>query len=69
MNILNLWKSHGTKILGFAQVTVGVLAVADGVFSDQALKYVLLASGLLTAWRGFFNSQQMKADPTDEAGA
>jgi len=58
--VIRLWKSHGTKILGFAQVTVGVLAVADGIFSDQSLKYVLLASGLLTAWRGYFNSAQNK---------
>lgn len=56
--IQNAWKQHGTKMLGFAQVTVGVLAVADGIFPDQTLKYVMLASGLLTAWRGFFNSAQ-----------
>ena len=54
----NLGVTHGTKLLGFGQVTVGVLAVADGVFSDKSLKYVLLASGLLTAWRGYFNSKQ-----------
>jgi len=59
-SVLNLWRSHGTKILGFAQVTVGVLAVADGVFTPECLKYVLLASGLLTAWRGYFNSAQSK---------
>ena len=52
----NLGVSHGTKLLGFAQVSVGVLAVADGVFTDKALKWVLLLSGLLTAWRGYFNS-------------
>ena len=57
---IDLWRSHGTKILGFAQVTVGVLAVADGIFDEHALKYVLLASGLLTAWRGYFNSAQVR---------
>lgn len=55
-----IWKNHGTKILGFSQVTVGVLAVADGIFSPEAMKWVLLSSGLLTAWRGFFNSAQAK---------
>ena len=58
-----LVRNHGTKILGFAQVTVGVLAVADGVFTDQSLKYVLLASGLLTAWRGYFNSANSGNEP------
>ena len=58
--LLNFLNSHLTKILGFSQVTVGVLAVADGIFSDKALKYVLLASGLLTAWRGFINSANAK---------
>lgn len=58
--ILKLWRGHGTKILGFAQVTVGVLAVADGIFTAMALKWILLASGLLTAWRGYFNSAAMK---------
>ena len=61
--IIMAWKKHGTKMIGFAQVTVGVLAVADGIFSEMALKYILLASGLLTAWRGFFNSQQAKTPP------
>jgi hypothetical protein len=54
--------SHATKLLGFSQITVGVLAVADGIFTDKALKYILLASGLLTAWRGFFNSLQINKD-------
>lgn len=58
--ILTTWKKHGTKILGFSQVTIGVLAVADGIFPPESMKYILLASGLLTAWRGFFNSAQAK---------
>ncbi len=58
--IMRFWRGHGTKAIGFAQVTVGVLAVADGIFSPEAMKWVLLSSGLLTAWRGFFNSAQAK---------
>jgi hypothetical protein len=54
--LIELWRTSGTKILGFAQVTVGVLAASTGIFPDDALKYVMLASGLLTAWRGYVNS-------------
>lgn len=51
-------KAHGTKLLGFLQVTVGVLAAATDVLSPTQLKGFILANGLLVAWRGFFNSQQ-----------
>lgn len=57
--LLQIWNSHGTKVLGFAQVTVGVLATATDVFSDPVLKGLLLTNGLLVAWRGFFNSRQL----------
>jgi hypothetical protein len=50
--------SHGTKILGFMQVTIGVLAGATDIFSPAALKLFIVTNGLLVAWRGFFNSQQ-----------
>lgn len=49
--------NHGTKLLGFAQVTVGTLAAATDVFSPPVLKAMLVANGLLVAWRGFFNSR------------
>lgn len=48
---------HGTKVLGFAQVTVGVLAGATDLFSPDVLKIFIVANGLLVAWRGFFNSK------------
>lgn len=54
--ITSLWKSHGTKILGFTQVTVGVLAASAGVFDERTLQVLVMCSGLLTAWRGFVNS-------------
>jgi len=47
---------HGTKVLGFLQVTVGVLAGATDIFSPDVLKGFIVANGLLVAWRGFFNS-------------
>ena len=50
---------HGTKLLGFLQVTVGVLAAATDLFPPQTLKVMVIANGLLIAWRGFFNSQQV----------
>lgn len=52
---------HGTKVLGFLQVTVGVLAGATDILSPAALKVFIVANGLLVAWRGFFNSQQGNA--------
>jgi hypothetical protein len=56
--LLNFLRSHGTKVLGFAQVTLGVLSTVDGIFSPREVKLLLIAGGLATAWRGYFNSQQ-----------
>ena len=62
MNPLDVWKKHGTKVLGFAQVTAGAIAMyADDLFGRHGAKLILVASGVLTAWRGFINSQ-----PKDE---
>lgn len=59
MNALwTFWRNHGTKLLGFTQVTLGVLASTDGVFTPRTVKLILIGSGLATAWRGFFNSAQ-----------
>jgi hypothetical protein len=55
-NPLYWWQTHGTKLLGFAQITVGVLAASTNVFPDHIVKYLILASGLLTAWRGYVNT-------------
>jgi uncharacterized membrane protein len=58
-NVLTLWRSHGTKILGFAQVSIGAIAMyAEDFFGHHGAKIVLMVSGLLTAWRGFANSQK-----------
>jgi hypothetical protein len=58
--LIDLYHLHGTKILGFAQVTVAVLATSTGLFPDIALKWLMLTSGLLTAWRGYVNSAAQK---------
>ena len=56
MNLLKLWREHGTKILGFSQITIASIVSVNGVIPEHHLKYWLLSSGLLTAWRGFVNS-------------
>lgn len=57
--------SHGTKLIGFGQVTLGALAIADqqmiaAAFGQNGLRWIILGSGVLTAWRGFYNSAQAK---------
>ncbi len=55
-----LWwvaKTHGTKVLGFGGATVSVFSAATNLMTPRALQITLLVSGLLTAWRGFFNSK------------
>lgn len=56
--VVSFWVNHGTKLLGFAQGTIGVVSGVSGIIPDTSLKYWLLASGLLTFYRGFFNSAQ-----------
>lgn len=61
----HFFRHHTTKLLGFAQVTVGALAVADqqmiaAVFGPDGLRWIILASGVLTAWRGFVSTQNLR---------
>ena len=67
--MMEFLRNHGTKVLGFAQVTVGVLATATSLLPEVALQWILLLGGLLTAWRGWVNSALLKADESDNAGA
>ncbi len=62
-------RRHGTKVIGFAQVTVGVLATATDLFSPDALKWILLVNGLLVAWRGYFNTLNTADDDGSQSGA
>ena len=54
--LLNFFKAHGTKVLGFAQGTIAAVSGVTGVIPEAHLKYWLAAMALLTFWRGFTNS-------------
>ena len=54
--VLALFRSHGTKLLGLLQGTVATIAGVTGIIPDAHLKYYLLASALLTFWRGWSNT-------------
>jgi hypothetical protein len=62
--IIAFLKSHGTKVLGFAQGTIATLCGVAGIIPDAHLKYWLAASALLTFWRGFVNTAI--ETPTDQ---
>ena len=57
-SIVSFFANHATKTLGFLQVTLGAIAGATEIIPTKHLKYYVFALGLLTAWRGFFNSSQ-----------
>lgn len=68
MNLLKVWDSHGTKVLGtLSTVISAVIAAAvivEDVIPDSHMKYWLFASALLggaTVKRGFTNSQKLNA--------
>lgn len=71
--IRSFFRHHTTKLLGFAQVTVGALAVADqqmiaAAFGPKGLRWIILTSGVLTAWRGFVSTQNLReARDVDES--
>jgi hypothetical protein len=60
MNILRYLWSRRTTVFGYVQVFLGVLAATDGIFAPHALKYVILANGLVTAGIGHYNNTQLK---------
>lgn len=58
--LIGWWTSHGTKILGFFQVSIAAIAAVDGLIPAGQLKYWMAALGLLTAWRGFINTKNLQ---------
>lgn len=65
MNMFSIIKSHGTKILAFAQGTIAAVAGVTGIIPDGHLKYWMMALALLTFWRGFVNTELLKEEPPD----
>lgn len=61
--IHKLVSSHATKLLGMAQGTIAAVAAVDGLIPAGHLKYWMGALGVLTFWRGYFNSQQSQSPP------
>lgn len=51
---------NGTKVIGYAQITLGVLATSSDLFGPRLMKGIILSSGLLTAWRGHFNTRNQQ---------
>jgi len=65
--ITHHWRENGTKLIGFSQASFGALVVADTairatgatpLLSPRWLGILITATGLLTAWRGFFNTKR-----------
>ena len=75
MSIREFWKSHGTKLIGFATAAVGALEFLDAstihlIEASLGSKWgpavshgILIASGLMTAYRGFTNSRNTRNVP------
>jgi hypothetical protein len=59
----NFWKNHGTKIIGSLTTLLGAITVATpdtltGIFGTRGPAIATAAAGILTIWRGFYNSNQ-----------
>ena len=57
-----LWRRR-TTTLGYIQVTVAVLAAADGLFTPTTVKVLLLLNGLCVAWLGMYNNRKGAGTP------
>lgn len=60
-SIIDLWRQHGTKILGYASIIAAAIAVMDqqlvtDTLGPHAVRWALLISGILTALRGHTNT-------------
>lgn len=68
--VLTFWREHGTKLLGLLQVTAGALATMDqqmiaDLLGPNAMRWIIMATGILTAWRGFVNSDNRERSDQD----
>lgn len=62
-----LWDNR-TTVLGYVGIVLGVLATAQDLLSDTALKWVLLINGIVTAVLGHYNNSRLRAAATAQAG-
>lgn len=61
MSLTDVWKKHGTKVLGYITSTIPAVLLIDDLVPKTQIKYYLLALVLLggaTVKRGHTNSQQ-----------
>lgn len=56
-----LWRRR-TTTFGYIQVTLGVLAVSNGIFNETALKWIILSNALTLAWLGHYNNRKVKPE-------
>lgn len=64
--ITRVWKGHGTKLLGTAQIIVSGFPAISGLIHVDHVKYWLAANvvlGALTINRGMENSKNAKPNP------
>lgn len=59
---MNIFKDHGTKVIGGLTTLVGLLgavdpAVLQATIGDKGMSYVVGVAGILTILRGFQNSK------------
>lgn len=58
---MKIWKSHGTKILGYLSTVVPAIIIIDGLIPPDKVKYALAVNVLLAAAvvkRGHTNTKQ-----------
>lgn len=61
--VIAFFRSHGTKVIGFAQGTIAAIAGVTGIIPESHLKYYMAAIAVLTFWRGFINSELQRQPP------
>jgi hypothetical protein len=54
--LLDYWRNHGTKVIGFVQGTLAAVCGVSGIIPDSHMKYYMAAIAILTFWRGYTNS-------------
>lgn len=55
-----LWERR-TTVLGYIQIVLGVIVTSQGMFSDDTLRWFVLANGIVTAVLGHYNNSKIKA--------